>query len=332
MVALLALVAATLTFAPWTARRTDAADPPPVLNLVPNSGPCNEHTQAVARGAGFRPGQGVRLHAVRSAPVRSDNIVEVGRATAGADGILALPLPWIGCDPTDPPGTQYTVFVAGMDPAPSDVFTVGSLGERCFPETGFCVKERFFDYWRAHGLDLGDEGISERESLALFGLPLSREVVQTLEDGRAYTVQYFERARLEEHPAGEGTPYNVQLGQFGRQILAETGAAAGPTLSLDPDRGPCGTQTRVRGAGFPAGATIAVFVLYPSPRPPGGGGAQVAQLTADGAGAFAVTVPIVGCGPGDPEGAQFTISAGVAATDGPFARAVFTVERDAARP
>ncbi len=39
-------------------------------------------------------------------------------------------------------------------------------------------------------------------------------------DGKAYTVQYFERARFEWHPENPA-PYDVLLGQFGRQILAQ---------------------------------------------------------------------------------------------------------------
>jgi hypothetical protein len=41
-------------------------------------------------------------------------------------------------------------------------------------------------------------------------------------------VQYFERARLEWHPFQEGTPYEVQLGQFGRLILGPTGGPGAP--------------------------------------------------------------------------------------------------------
>jgi hypothetical protein len=43
-----------------------------------------------------------------------------------------------------------------------------------------------------------------------------------LEDGNVYTVQYFERARFEYHPEN-APPYDVLLGQFGRQILAAGG-------------------------------------------------------------------------------------------------------------
>src|SRR3712207_2352300 len=72
--------------------------------------------------------------------------------------------------------------------------------QQCFDETHQCVSGRFLQYWRAHGLDMGDTGISFRESLALFGYPISPEFTQRLEDGNARAVQYFERARFEYHP------------------------------------------------------------------------------------------------------------------------------------
>ena len=78
-------------------------------------------------------------------------------------------------------------------------------GPDCFAETGRCVGGRFLDYWREHG------------GLAINGYPISAEFTEALEDGKPYTVQYFERTRLEYHP-GAARPYRVQLGQFGRRI------------------------------------------------------------------------------------------------------------------
>ncbi len=68
------------------------------------------------------------------------------------------------------------------------------------------VDARFLAYWRLHG------------GLILNGYPLSDAFAQRLEDGTTYTVQYFERVRLEYHPEAAGTPYEVQLGQFGRLL------------------------------------------------------------------------------------------------------------------
>ena len=76
---------------------------------------------------------------------------------------------------------------------------------QCFAETGQCVGGRFLDFWR------------ERGGLAINGYPISPEFIETLEDGKQYTVQYFERTRLEYHPESP-RPYQVQIGQFGRRI------------------------------------------------------------------------------------------------------------------
>jgi polysaccharide biosynthesis protein PslG len=55
-------------------------------------------------------------------------------------------------------------------------------------------------------------------ALPQFGYPISEEIAETLEDGKSYTVQYFERARFEWHPENR-PPYDILLGQFGRRIL-----------------------------------------------------------------------------------------------------------------
>ena len=46
------------------------------------------------------------------------------------------------------------------------------------------------------------------------GYPITDEFEQQLPDGKAYTVQYFERARFEFHPENP-PPYNVLLGALG---------------------------------------------------------------------------------------------------------------------
>ncbi|MFN8541369.1 MAG: hypothetical protein U0232_28330 [Thermomicrobiales bacterium] len=101
--------------------------------------------------------------------------------------------------------------------------SAATVAEQCFPETGYCVQGRFLDYWNAHG------------GLAINGYPLTGEFVTVLDDGNAYTVQYFERVRMEYHPANAGTPYEVLLGQFGRRILAHVATA--PTAPASPQDG-----------------------------------------------------------------------------------------------
>ncbi len=92
---------------------------------------------------------------------------------------------------------------------------------QCFPETGFCAQDRFLAYWQAHG------------GLAINGYPLTAERRERLEDGNTYTVQYFERVRLEYH--SENTPpQDVQLGQLGRRVHP-----ADPPVA--PDRDPYST-------------------------------------------------------------------------------------------
>ncbi|MGN6562389.1 MAG: hypothetical protein ACTHMU_06990 [Thermomicrobiales bacterium] len=76
-----------------------------------------------------------------------------------------------------------------------------------FAQTGHLVTGRFLTYWQANG------------GLAQFGFPISEVMQEQLEDGQTYQVQYFERARFEWHPANRA-PYDVELGQFGRRVLA----------------------------------------------------------------------------------------------------------------
>jgi len=80
-----------------------------------------------------------------------------------------------------------------------------------FPTTGHRVCGHFLTFWRSNGLRLGDTGTSFRESLALFGYPISEEF-RDPETG--LIVQYFERARLEYRPEQAGTPDEVTIGEL----------------------------------------------------------------------------------------------------------------------
>jgi hypothetical protein len=87
-----------------------------------------------------------------------------------------------------------------------------------FEQTGQNVCGDILAMWQANGLEMdGVAGFSYEENLALFGLPLSGEQQETLEDGNTYTVQWFERARFELHPENE-PPYNVLLGLLGNLV------------------------------------------------------------------------------------------------------------------
>jgi hypothetical protein len=87
------------------------------------------------------------------------------------------------------------------------------------PETGHRLCHGFRAFWAGHGLELGDPGISERESLALFGYPLSEEYV---DPATGLVTQYFERARFEYHPDNP-EPYRILLGRRGAEELATKG-------------------------------------------------------------------------------------------------------------
>jgi hypothetical protein len=94
-------------------------------------------------------------------------------------------------------------------------------------ETGQNICEPFLSAYRRYGLDLGQPGVSPAESLALFGLPLTAPQPAVLSNGQTHTVQWFERARFEDHGA-----QGVLFGLLGRE-LSESGvvqtSAAPPT-------------------------------------------------------------------------------------------------------
>lgn len=80
-----------------------------------------------------------------------------------------------------------------------------------FPATGHTLAPEFADYWHAHG------------GLAVYGYPISEPFTEvSATDGKPYTVQYFERNRLEYHPALPAA-FRVSLGLLGGDILRDRG-------------------------------------------------------------------------------------------------------------
>jgi uncharacterized lipoprotein YbaY len=108
----------------------------------------------------------------------------------------------------------------------------GGDAESCrfFRETSHTVCGAFLTAYRSYGLDFGMPGIAPAESLALFGLPLSQPITETLSDGRQYQVQWFERARFELHP--ELSPTAVLFGLLGAEIQAAAPMAPTPRGSV----------------------------------------------------------------------------------------------------
>ncbi len=97
--------------------------------------------------------------------------------------------------------------------------------------TGQAVAPEFWDYYSTHGLNFGDDGVTYRESLALFGFPISGLEEAMNAEGVLVPVQWFERARLELEPSGDvamsplGVAMTERDGQFSLRIQRELDAS-----------------------------------------------------------------------------------------------------------
>ncbi|HMQ33990.1 MAG TPA: hypothetical protein PKD53_24875 [Chloroflexaceae bacterium] len=103
-----------------------------------------------------------------------------------------------------------------------------------FVETGRVLCDPFLSYWRANG------------GLERFGYPLTEVRLEQIE-GMTYSVQYFERRRIEHHPELAGTPYEYLYGLLGRELLE--------VANLAPCQGPprdvqFGLEPRLSDVGF----------------------------------------------------------------------------------
>jgi hypothetical protein len=150
--------------------------------------------------------------------------------------------------------------------------SVSQDGCRFFPETGHNVCGAILSAWHASGLEFdGKKGTSEAENLALFGMPLSDAQMETIE-GRTYMVQWFERARFEQHPEN-APPYDVLLGLLGNEVRitppAPTAAPSPPPIpasvnaTVTPQSGPRGTTFLLIGFGFTAGEQVGIYATMP---------------------------------------------------------------------
>jgi hypothetical protein len=99
-------------------------------------------------------------------------------------------------------GVEYT---AGRQFS-NQQFFVGQPNMRFFAETGHALGGAFLTFWEQNG------------GLDVFGLPISEEFDEVLPDGKAYRVQYFERARLELHLEVADPLYQVQAGLLGTAL------------------------------------------------------------------------------------------------------------------
>ncbi len=105
-----------------------------------------------------------------------------------------------------------------------------TAGCKTFTETGHAICGAFLKTWRSNGLQIdGKPAVSDSESLALFGLPLSDVLTETLSDGKQYQVQWFERARFEFHPELPAS-YQVLLGLLGKELIPSVTPQATATV------------------------------------------------------------------------------------------------------
>jgi hypothetical protein len=79
-------------------------------------------------------------------------------------------------------------------------------GCRSFPETGYYLCGGFLTHWERNG------------GLERFGFPITDQFTENI-GGRDYTVQYFERRRMEFHPENP-PPFDILLGLLGTDVLA----------------------------------------------------------------------------------------------------------------
>jgi hypothetical protein len=102
----------------------------------------------------------------------------------------------------------YEVPVSGL-PVPD--LPPGLDGEQVIIDTGargIPVPRRFFDFWEANG------------GPNILGMPFTRVLEDTNDEGRTVWVQYFEKARMEYDPRLAATVYGAQLSRLGAQVFA----------------------------------------------------------------------------------------------------------------
>jgi hypothetical protein len=131
---------------------------------------------------------------------------EGGPTPTAAPAATATPQP--PAPPAAPPPAAPPAPPAPLPPSVVPLDRVDPLPDALyFFETGHNVRGAFLQFFTNNG------------GLAIFGYPRTEEIV---ENGR--TVQYFQRARMEYFPEHAGTPYEVQLGLLGDELLRARGA------------------------------------------------------------------------------------------------------------
>lgn len=139
------------------------------------------------------------------------------------------PLPTATLPPTPTPTATPTPTTAptpkpSTTPGPTPVPTVTLVPTPALPpgpppyagayftETQHTLWGPFLRYWKQGG------------GLPVFGYPISEPMVEkNADDGKMYTVQYFERTRLEYHPEYKDNPLPVLQGLVGNDFIRDGG-------------------------------------------------------------------------------------------------------------
>ena len=220
----------------------------PALTLGTETIACDAPDLAIdIAGSGFAPGATIVLTAAFANGSGDPDRATIGRANVGVDGTFvdraqllgAISCPTISQGPysqsrsfaieafeTDATGNPggATLASAGLAVTAQQRMCFGTIVESAAGGP-FCIAGRFLSYWQKHG------------GLMRFGVPLSSEGRERLDDGNEYVVQYFERARLELHPEN-APPYDVLLGQIGRHFHpADPPATPLPDARYFPETG-----------------------------------------------------------------------------------------------
>ena len=212
----LALWCALAPAAPAAAQGAPTAPPPPGARVFPETG----HWLAGAFLRAWEAGGGLARFGYPISPPLADDGGRTIQWTERArleyhPALLAGERVLLGLL-----GREATAGRAS-EPAFAPVADSGRAGARYFEPTGHTLAAPFRARWEAGG------------GLAAFGYPISEPFAErNPDDGQDYTVQYFERARLEHHPAPAGAAAEVQLGLLGRQLYLGGGAVA-PTVPDD---------------------------------------------------------------------------------------------------
>ena len=173
--------------------------------MSPGDGSLNGETEAVVAEidtSGLAPGRHIVFVRGRGTNVYEGNQSWGPVSAVFIDVVASGGTPVAATSPT-PAGTVTATSVATSTQMPPPSPLPGTTS-RLFPETGKTVTGIFLDYWNRNG------------GLAQQGFPISEVMGEVSDlDGKAYTVQYFERAVFEYHPENAGTPYEVLLSQLG---------------------------------------------------------------------------------------------------------------------